>query len=82
VYKTFEEACGPRRAVEPMKVMMKCEVLHSFDIKSGPDWTLTPWSSVFFEKLPVAQILKHFSIFYGARRFIPVFTRALQWSLL
>jgi hypothetical protein len=33
------------------------------------------------EKLPIVQLLKNFPAFYGTRRFITVFTRALQWSL-
>jgi hypothetical protein len=30
---------------------------------------------------PVTHLLKNFPIFYGIRRFITVFTRALHWSL-
>jgi hypothetical protein len=33
------------------------------------------------EKLPTVKPLKKFSAFYGTRRFITVFTRALHWSL-
>jgi hypothetical protein len=33
------------------------------------------------EKLPVVQLLKKFPAFYGNRKFITVFTRALHWSL-
>jgi hypothetical protein len=33
------------------------------------------------EKLPVVQLLKNYPVFYGTRRFITVFTRALHWSL-
>jgi hypothetical protein len=33
------------------------------------------------EKLPVVQLLKNFLAFYGTRKFITVFTRALHWSL-
>jgi hypothetical protein len=33
------------------------------------------------EKPPVAQLQKNFPVFDGTRRFIAVFTRALQWSL-
>jgi hypothetical protein len=33
------------------------------------------------EKLPIVQPLKKFPAFYGTRRFIAVFTRALHWSL-
>jgi len=38
------------------------------------------WSRV-LEKLIVAQLVKKFSIYYGTRRFITVFTRARQLSL-
>jgi hypothetical protein len=37
--------------------------------------------SPLFEKLPVMQLLKNFSTFYGIRRCITVFTRSLHWSL-
>jgi hypothetical protein len=33
------------------------------------------------EKLPIVQPLRNFPAFYGTRRFITVFTRALHWSL-
>jgi hypothetical protein len=33
------------------------------------------------EKLSIVQLLKNFPTFYGTRRFITVFTRALHWSL-
>jgi hypothetical protein len=39
------------------------------------------WSWALLEKLPIAQILKNFSAFYGTRRFTTPFTRALHWSL-
>jgi hypothetical protein len=32
------------------------------------------------EKPPIVQLLKNFPVFYGSRRFITVFTRALHWS--
>jgi hypothetical protein len=41
---------------------------------------LTPWSSV-LDKLPVAQLLKNFRIFYGTQFFVTMFTRACPWSL-
>jgi hypothetical protein len=41
---------------------------------------LSPWSLV-LDKLPVVQLIKNFSSFYGARRFITVFTRALHGRL-
>jgi hypothetical protein len=42
---------------------------------------LTPWSWALLEKPPVTQILHNFPTFYETRRFIAVFTRALQWSV-
>jgi hypothetical protein len=35
----------------------------------------------YFAKPPTVQLLKNFPEFYGTRRFITVFTRALHWSL-
>jgi hypothetical protein len=42
---------------------------------------LTPRSWALLEKQPVAQLLKKIPTFYGTRRFITVFKRALRWSL-
>jgi hypothetical protein len=39
------------------------------------------WSWALVEKLPIVQLLKDFPAFYGTRRFITVFMRALHWSL-
>jgi hypothetical protein len=39
------------------------------------------WSWALLEKPPIVQLLKNFSAFYGTRKFITVFTRALHWSL-
>jgi hypothetical protein len=39
------------------------------------------WSWDLLEKPPVVRPLKNFPAFYGSRRFITVFTRALLWSL-
>jgi hypothetical protein len=39
------------------------------------------WSWALLEKPPIVQLLKNFPTFYGTRRFINVFTRALHWSL-
>jgi hypothetical protein len=33
------------------------------------------------EKPPIVQLLKSFPAFYGTRKFVTVFTRALHWSL-
>jgi hypothetical protein len=43
-------------------------------IAHSRSWTL-------LEKLPIVQLLKNFPAFYGTRKFITVFTRALHWSL-
>jgi hypothetical protein len=39
---------------------------------------LTPWGTIFLEKLLVPQLLKNFPIFCGTQRFITVFTRTCQ----
>jgi hypothetical protein len=39
------------------------------------------WRWAILEKLPIVQPLKNFPAFYGTRRFITAFTRALHWSL-
>jgi hypothetical protein len=39
------------------------------------------WSLVLCEKLPIVQLLKNFTGFYGTWRFITVFTRPLHWPL-
>jgi hypothetical protein len=44
-------------------------------------WELTPRCWAFLEKQAVAQSLKNIPTFYGTRRFITVFTRAIHWSL-
>jgi hypothetical protein len=47
-------------------------------------WAFTithSWSWALLEKPPIVQLLKNFTVFYGTRRFITVFTRALHWSL-
>jgi len=40
----------------------------------------TPWSRVFLEKLTGFQLVKKFPAFYGTRRFINTFTRAI-WHI-
>jgi len=44
-------------------------------------YLLTPWSRVLFKKLTSSQLVKKFTAFYGARRFITTFTSARQLSL-
>jgi hypothetical protein len=39
------------------------------------------WSWALLEKLPIVQLLENFPAFYGTRRFITAFTRALHRSL-
>jgi hypothetical protein len=38
---------------------------------------LIPWSRARLEKLIVTHLVKKFPVFYGSRRFITVFTRAV-----
>jgi len=40
------------------------------------------WSRVLLQKLIITQLVKKFSSFYGAQKFITVFTRARYWSKL
>jgi hypothetical protein len=37
-----------------------------------------PWSGVLLQKPTVAQLFKNFPTFYGTRRIIAVFTKALH----
>jgi hypothetical protein len=39
------------------------------------------WCWALLEKLPIVQPLKNFPTFYGTRKFITAYTRALHWSL-
>jgi hypothetical protein len=39
------------------------------------------WRWALLQKPPIVQLPKKFPAFYGTRRFITVFTRALHWSL-
>jgi hypothetical protein len=39
------------------------------------------WSWALPEKPPIVQLLKNSTAFYGTRRFIAIFTRAVHWSL-
>jgi hypothetical protein len=39
------------------------------------------WSWALLEEPEILQLLKNFPAFFGTRRFITVFTRALHWSL-
>jgi hypothetical protein len=50
-------------------------------INSVDKITTSSRSWVLLEEPPIVQLLKNFPIFYGTRRFINVFTRALHWSL-
>jgi hypothetical protein len=66
-------------------IIMLKPSLYKFAI--GLIFQLTPRSRALLEKPPVAQPLKNFPTFYGARRFITVFTtrarhRSLSWDRL
>jgi hypothetical protein len=43
--------------------------------------TTHSWSWALLEKPPIVQLLKNFPAFYGTRRFITMFKRALHWPL-
>jgi hypothetical protein len=63
-------------------VFIHCVRLKSRKPRNHCTWILTYlWSWALPEKLPIVQPLKKFSAFYGTRRFITMFTRALHWSL-
>jgi hypothetical protein len=42
---------------------------------SKPTNEPTPWTRVLLEKLTITQPVKNFTVFYGTRRFITVFSR-------
>jgi len=42
----------------------------------------TPWSRVVLEKLTGSEVVKKFPVFYGTRKFITAFIRALHLSVI
>ena len=54
-----------------------CVYIHIYTYR----YLLTQWSRVHLEKLTGLQLVKKFSAFYGARRFITAFTSARNLSL-
>jgi hypothetical protein len=48
---------------------------------AGPAANLEEKIAEVVAELPIVQPLKKFPAFYGTRRFITVFTRALHWSI-
>jgi hypothetical protein len=52
-------------------------------VTNQPTIKLTPWRSVFLEKLIVTKPVKKFPALYGTRKFINMLTRARarHWSL-
>jgi hypothetical protein len=68
---------------------IRCHIsnLYQFDGKQMRSFSFFPviithsWRWDLLEKQPIVQVLKNFPTFYGTRRFITVFTRALHWSL-
>jgi len=57
----------------------------SLFIKFHSDWdwkhALIKWSTILFEKLIIAQLVKKFTTFYWTWRFNTVFTRTHHWAL-
>jgi hypothetical protein len=79
--------CGYRRGMDWwMDLLTTCTHHSELQVITAPSlistlYKLSPCSWALLEKPPVAQLLKNFPAFYGTRRFITVFTRALHWSL-
>jgi hypothetical protein len=72
------EACSPRCCIATAVISSSI----SRSLPSNRSHSLThTWSWALLEKLPLVQPLKNFPAFYGTRRFITVFTRALHYSL-
>jgi hypothetical protein len=67
---------GMRMELEMKQILVRFIVWFSSDLKY---YYLHSWALL--EKLPTVQLLKNFWAFYGTRRFITLFTRALRWSL-
>jgi hypothetical protein len=76
VFATLPELGLQWKIVSPLRVILRFwyPVVHITD-------HLPPWRRVLLEKLIVAQLVNKFSVFYGIRSFITVFTRARHWSL-
>jgi hypothetical protein len=51
------------------------------NVPSGMDWKVITNSLTHGAEPPIVQLHKNFTAFYGIRRFITVFTRAIHWSL-
>jgi len=58
-----------------------CYITRFFEIFVPDSYILTPWNTVFLEKLTVSQLVKKFPAFYGTRRFITAFATARHLSL-
>jgi hypothetical protein len=75
-----------REIICAVSVTQMGETRYTHKILVGKSTSLThslihSWNWALLEKLPIAQPLKKFPAFYGTRRFITAFTRALHWSL-
>jgi hypothetical protein len=73
-----------KSAVKPILIFLLVRLGSgpSLPIKHQSSFTeLATWSRALPEKLVLAQLVKQFPAFYGIRRFITVFTKALFWSL-
>jgi hypothetical protein len=68
----------PRVELRPLGRPARSQSLYRLSYP-GSQLILTSRSCAFIEKPPILQILKNFPAFYGTRRFITVFTRALHW---
>jgi hypothetical protein len=53
---------------------VKIVVVYRRSIENQRNSLTHSWSRALLEKLPIVQLLKNFSAFYGTRRFITAFT--------
>jgi len=67
-----------KRTVDFVHVMQPTVYILTYLLTYSLTHSLTPWSRVLLEKLTGFQLVKKFPAFYGTRRFITAFTRALH----
>jgi len=63
-------------------VTFRSEAVGNKNMPGFKEAQLTPINKIFLEKLIVAQSIKKLPEFYGIRKFISIFTKGDQWTLL
>jgi hypothetical protein len=74
-------SCYFNNIFTPTKQEIKQQKQQYIHTKYTPQVLTYLWSGALLEKLPIVQLLKNFPAFYGTRRFIIVFAKALHWYL-